>query len=334
MTARRTSRRPKRTSRKLTRRTSRGLRANVIPPPPVHHIGGSTQNIPVFDSWVKKTFTVGTPVRLLKPVESFGGATKAGVIGGEMKNRVFPPGTVARVRKLYPIDRSVGIEMDIVGSPLLVTAEPERWWADVDFEVAHTTLQPLEDNWGPQTVPMKRPMKGRYTAPNKRTSRRVQPNATCPSCGSPHYFEGMWNRDCATPECRYFTGGTVGGASAEPSRPRPTGGRQILITFDTTTPESLAEGDYEESGERSTIDIEAEDLDEDETWAEYAANVIKKELGHVDDNGDGTYYQSEWHVTDYGTGEEERLAAHLHPPGAWAGDLDEIHELLKQWRLL
>jgi hypothetical protein len=125
----------------------------VIPPPPVGHY------IPPWDDWVEKTYAVDTPVRLLKPVAFF---TK---VGDDLEEMILPAGTVARVRRLYRSSRDLGLETT-VATPLLFGAHQEKWWADVDYEVAHTTLRPLVDNWGPQTVPLKRSWKGRHTTPN------------------------------------------------------------------------------------------------------------------------------------------------------------------------
>ena len=53
-------------------------------------------------------------------------------------------------------------------------------------------------------------------------SSRVKKNAKCPACGSPHYYEGMWNRDCGEPGCKYYQGGTVAGAAAPVAAKAPS----------------------------------------------------------------------------------------------------------------
>jgi hypothetical protein len=314
--------------------TSRRVRPNTIPPPPTgqHNLR----------DWASKTFAPGTAVRLKKTAWAtlYGDPTK-----DFAESAKLPAGTVGRVSHVTYGGRSVQVEGDF-HVPMFTSSSIYRFKTDFDYDVVDDYLEPLDDNWGPLVIPSKRTSKKPQPGWQKQLarSRRVRamrPNATCPSCGSPHYFESMWHRDCATPTCEYFRGGTVTSPeSAEHLTTRhhssagPTGARQILITYDIVTPESAAEGDYEDSGEEETVHMEASDLDDDETWAEWAAGQIARKLGHVDDNGDGSYYQSEFHTQDYSTGEEKRLAAHLHPPGAWADDLDEIHKLLKRRRLV
>jgi hypothetical protein len=508
MARRRTSRSPKRTSRKPTKRTSRGLRANVIPPPPFGHID--------VGHWAKRTFAVGTPVRLRMPWDF-----RSGQDGFP---RVFPAGTRAEVVDLESTGLTIRTK---VVSPLLLSAEREGFYADVYYSSVAQVLEPLVDNWGDPPSPSKRTslpktqrglsMKHRRLLPNgsehsvfakfkgtaerdpalsepekdslaklieseapidwtidsefsndepvhvsawalfdsaskamrfmakvrewaedyrvpvevksksykddaepamkvvtvddllprtprladpereasiaksmqiaddvldemiasgeldeemlerpqppprvesargrlslvkkpkkprpnaRRTSRRMRPNATCPSCGSPHYFESMWHRDCATPECRYFRGGTIGGQPEEETEEpsvRLTGSRRLGLTTETvyaSEPDVYPEIEGEQLDD---IVIEADDLDEDETFAERAAKIIAEELGHVEGSeypGPSRWYTQSDADEDYSTGDSTRRSIHIDDAAWTEEEKREIYDELKRRRLL
>lgn len=173
-------------------------------------------------------------------------------------------------------------------------------------------------------------------ARERRTSRSLRSNATCPSCGSPHYYEGMWSRDCATPDCIYFRGGTASGDPESPAA-RPTGSRRLGVTVEVihaSEPDEYPEidGDQEED-----IVIEADDLDEDETFAEKAASIIIDELGHVESSeypGPGRWYTQSDPSEDYSTGDSTRKSIHVDNETWSDEEQQQIWDELKRRRMV
>jgi len=320
MGRRRTSRKPKRSS-KSTKRTSRGLRANTIPPPPFGHID--------LGHWAKRTFAVGTPVRLRMPWDFRSGQ--------DAFPRVFPAGTRAEVVDLESTGLTIRTK---VVSPLLLSAEREGFYADVYYSSAAQVLEPLVDNWGPSAPPSKRTSLPKSQRGLSMKHRRLMPNATCPACGSPDYFEGPWNRDCATPDCRYFRGGTAKGPHYESESvvAKPLGSRRLGFTSETVHP---SEPDVYPEIDNEGLDdivIDADDLDEDETFAERAAKIIGEELGHVE-GSDGGRGPSRWYTQadaseDYSTGESERRSIHIDDKEWTPEEQQEIYDDLKKRRLI
>lgn len=331
----------RRTSRRPQKRTSRGMRANVKP----------SVKMPVaprnVTAWVRRTFAPGTPVKTLADVF------------------VVPAGHLL----LHASGKRVGAEMLPAGSRGVVTeagapfgipeirveitdardaaGKIDRVIGKVLSTLNADAFEPLVDNW---------------LRPNKRTSRGVRRNATCPSCGSQHYFEGLTTRDCAEPGCRYYAGGTPiakaagdrrpraephwtavpGGPSAEPHwtsfgmPPLPSGCRKIVVTYDRTTPSDDPDGDPDlDSGFSEEIEIGEDDFDADagESFADYAASWIQNNLGGVEQGG-GAYYQADAEQ-DYADGSETRRCAHLNPRDGWTHEeIRKVDEILKQQKLL
>jgi len=81
--------------------------------------------------------------------------------------------------------------------------------------------------------------------------------------------------------------------------------REIFVAFEIVTPESAEAGDFEETGEEGTDEIEP---DYDETFADAAIKYLKSH-GAYPSGGD--WFESGFEVTDYRTGEEENHSYHL-----------------------
>lgn len=174
----------------------------------------------------------------------------------------------------------------------------------------------------------------RPAAAKRRTSRSLRPNVKCPNCGSTDYFEGLTTRDCATPECIYYRGGTATGVAP----PTPRSGRRVLhVTSETvhsSEPDEYPEIDNEQDED---IVIEADDLDEDETFADRAAKIIAEELGYVEGSDSGRkprWYTQSDATEDYSTGESTRRS--IHPDtGTWTDEeLRDIYDELKRRRMV
>jgi hypothetical protein len=96
----------------------------------------------------------------------------------------------------------------------------------------------------------------------------------------------------------------------------------IRITYDITTPESVEQGDYAESG---WVDEEGEDMTPDEDDREDGITAVDKAVEFLRDHGAtepsewtgrGTAAARWWTNTeydvDYSTGERESRSYHLH----------------------
>jgi hypothetical protein len=189
-----------------------------------------------------------------------------------------------------------------------------------------TWLVPLDDNWAPH-----------QTRPSSMKHRRLAPNATCPSCGSHDYFEGIWNRDCANRDCRYYIGGTVGGGVAPEAAAQLGGSRRLGFTSETvhaSEPDVYPEIDHESL---SDIEIDAADLDEGESFAQRAAKIIAEELGHVEGSdypGPARWYTQSDANEDYATGSSTRRSIHIDDDQWSPEEQQEIYDELKRRRLL
>jgi hypothetical protein len=81
--------------------------------------------------------------------------------------------------------------------------------------------------------------------------------------------------------------------------------RRITTTFATTTPESVEEGDFEETG--------IEDTDEFEDWDEAAEFLVDSGVTETSSSEfhPGIWYSTDWWTEDFRTGEEKQLSFHL-----------------------
>ena len=101
-----------------------------------------------------------------------------------------------------------------------------------------------------------------------------------------------------------------------PTREEPKPDHRIRISYDRTTPESVDDGDFSESG---WDDEEGVSMEPDEFDIEEGRDVIDKTVeflrneGASDDfgSGDDRSYGTAWNTVDYRTGEEERKGYHL-----------------------
>lgn len=171
----------------------------------------------------------------------------------------------------------------------------------------------------------------------KRTSRGLRRNATCPSCGSPHYFEGLMHRDCATPSCRYFRGGKIVEAAAaiEPLSV-DRGFRRLGMSSETITPIDGEEYPDVQSDMDPDIDLYEEDLEEGETFAAAAARIIADELGHVEgseSSGPVRWYTQTDGSDDYHTGSTTRRSIFVDNETWSAEERKEIYDILKRRKL-
>jgi hypothetical protein len=257
-----------------------------------------------------------------------------------------PAGTAGKVVEVDPQSGLFTI-IGHISIPLFTSSTTTQWIKNSTPEYIDLHFEPLDDNWGPLVIAPKRhsppPTRGwqkQLSASRSMRARKVQPNATCPSCGSPHYFEGLFNRDCATPTCRYHRGGAIGSTGAgEPasSLPKLTGSRRLRVSSETvhaSEPDVYPEIDHEMEED---IVIEADDLDDDETFAERAAKVIAEELGYVE-GSDGSR-PSRWYTQsdgeqDYGTGAVTRRSIHVDDDDWTAEEQREIYDILKRRRLV
>jgi hypothetical protein len=338
--------------------TSRRVRPNTIPPPPAPgRPGGSL----LFCDWLRKTFAKGTRVRFLE--KQHGHPQE----GDHDRGRSIPPGSVGTVVAIDQRCEHVVVEVWLE-EPLFTSSTRHRYAAFVDSgdirkeewrddeaaygkDIGWGVIEPLDDNWGPLVIAPKRTSKKPQPGWQKQLarSRRVRamrPNATCPSCGSPHYFESMWHRDCATPTCEYFRGGTVTSPESTEhlttrhhSSVRPAGSRRLVVTSETVHASEVDVYPEIDNEMEDDIVIEVDDLDEEETFAEKAAEIIASELGYVE-GSDGGRGPSRWYTQsdaseNYSTGDSERRSIHIDSNGGWTKEEEqEIYDILKKRRLV
>lgn len=99
---------------------------------------------------------------------------------------------------------------------------------------------------------------------------------------------------------------------------RPSDHPVVRITFTRTTPESVEQGDFSETG---WIDGEGVDMTPDEVDREEGLTAVDKAVKFMRNEGaiepsstafhPGVWYSTEFSVIDYGTGEEEERSFHL-----------------------
>jgi len=97
--------------------------------------------------------------------------------------------------------------------------------------------------------------------------------------------------------------------------------RRIKITYDITTPESAADGEFSETGwideEGREITPDSYDLDEYETETAAVIALAVKEIGNcVEPSNSPTWHPHTWYTDsdpdrDYSTGAETRQSYHL-----------------------
>ena len=106
------------------------------------------------------------------------------------------------------------------------------------------------------------------------------------------------------------------------------GGQHIAVYYSRTTPESVEAGDFSETGEYTSIDIEPdpeyEETVVDATIEELESKVIEASSSEFHP---GIWYQGEWAVVSYETGEEEANTYHLK--GYTQEQEREIYDALK-----
>jgi len=93
---------------------------------------------------------------------------------------------------------------------------------------------------------------------------------------------------------------------------------RVAITFSRTTPESVEQGDFSESG---WIDQEGVDMTPEESDLEDGLNLADVTVRYLHAEGcyeasashfhPGVWYSTEWSTTDYRTGEQEERNYHL-----------------------
>jgi hypothetical protein len=110
---------------------------------------------------------------------------------------------------------------------------------------------------------------------------------------------------------------------------------RVTITFSRTTPESVEQGDYSESG---WIDQEGVDMRPEESDLEDGLNLADVTVRYLHAEGcyeasashfhPGVWYSTEWSTTDYRTGEQEERNYHL--TGFTEEQEREVFEKFKQ----
>jgi hypothetical protein len=106
------------------------------------------------------------------------------------------------------------------------------------------------------------------------------------------------------------------------------GGQRIEVYYDRTTPESVDAGDFSESGQYTSIDIEP-DPEYEETVVDVAIGELENKVISASSSEwhPGIWYQGEWGVVSYETGEEESNTYHLK--GFTQEQEQEIYDTLK-----
>lgn len=170
------------------RKTSRGLRANTVPPPPTgrHDLR----------DWISRTFAPGTAVRLKK-------TAWATVHGADDDSAKLPTGTVGTVSHVKYGGTTVVVEGNL-SVPMFASSSVYRFETDFGADEVDEYLEPLDDNWGPLVIPSKRsygagwtPKPPRYkgTRPNgRRTSRMARNVATSVPMPSDSQPLSAWNQ--------------------------------------------------------------------------------------------------------------------------------------------
>lgn len=112
---------------------------------------------------------------------------------------------------------------------------------------------------------------------------------------------------------------------------------RIVTTFCKTTPESVEQGDYSESGYE---DEEGVIMEPDEIEKEDGITVADKAVDWLRDKGAteasssdfhvGLWYSTDWHDTDYRTGEQTEYSYHLK--GFTEQEEREVYDLMRRQR--
>lgn len=91
--------------------------------------------------------------------------------------------------------------------------------------------------------------------------------------------------------------------------------RRIAVYLQTMTPDDVETGDVPNAEHDEDIDIALDAIDRKEglTVADLAAKVLKDAGARPSSSNfhRGVWYETEWSVTDYSTGEEEQKTFHL-----------------------
>jgi len=110
---------------------------------------------------------------------------------------------------------------------------------------------------------------------------------------------------------------------------------RITITYARTTPESVEDGDFSESGweDEEGVDMEPDEWDREDglTAVDKAVKFLKNEgAGEASSSafGTGVWYSTEWSTLDYSTGEAEERNFHLEDfsPEQEKEIWDKMHE--------
>lgn len=112
---------------------------------------------------------------------------------------------------------------------------------------------------------------------------------------------------------------------------------RISITFNRTTPESVEQGDYSETGwlDKEGVDMTPDAFDESEgiTATDKAAKFLYDNGAYIGSSSTfhpGMWYSGDWHTVSYATGEEEERNYHLN--GFTPEQEQEVYNKLKALR--